>query len=209
MRGLPFYEDPKYHKYLLSQARRDLFPVSRILNQLPLHSAEDILDFGMGNGYFLDGFLSILPEESHVWGAECQELLIDFCLQRKVKEKIERFTPFYVERTEHPLLPDWIPPMDLIFCSCVMSTFADPTLALRGIGRVLKPDGPVVVIDWERREAPSGPELIQKVSRDRMEYFIDESGYSITQRLRINEFVYGLVLQKNPEKFEETVYYQM
>ena len=163
----------------------------------------------MGNGYFLDGFLRNLPDDAHVWGAECQELLIDYCLQRKVKEKIERFTPFYIERTEHPLLPDWIPPMDLIFCSCVMSTFADPTLALRGIGRVLREKKPVVVIDWERKEAPSGPELIQKVSRDRMEYFIDEAGYNISQRLKINEFVYGMVLFKDPEKFEETVYYQM
>ena len=90
-----------------------------------------------------------------------------------------------------------------------MSTFADPTLALRGIGRVLREDRPVVVIDWERRESPTGPELQQKVSRDRMEYFIDEAGYNIANRLRINEFVYGMVMYKDPEKFEETVYYQM
>ncbi|MCB1171125.1 MAG: hypothetical protein KDK25_12355, partial [Leptospiraceae bacterium] len=74
---------------------------------------------------------------------------------------------------------------------------------------VLKENRPVVVLDWERREAPSGPELIQKVSRDRMEYFIDEAGYNINQRLRINDFVYGMVLLKDPQKFEETVYYQV
>ena len=72
MRGLPFYENPEYHRYLLSQARADLFPVSRILNQLPMYDTLDVLDFGMGNGYFLDGFLKQLPEEGHVWGADLQ-----------------------------------------------------------------------------------------------------------------------------------------
>lgn len=203
MRGLPYYEEPEYHRYLLSPARRDLFPVEAILKEIDWTGVKEVLDFGMGNGYFLEALLRRVGPDGHVWGAECQETLIDYCLRKKVKENIEPFTPFYVERTEHPLLPDWIPMMDLVFCSCVLSTFADPTLPIKSVGRAMKPDGRIVILDWERVESPSGPELSQKMSVDRMKYCINEAGCRLVREWKTNPYLYGLIVAKDPERFEE------
>ena len=203
MRGLPYYEESDYHRSLLSPARRDLFPVDPILDAIEWRGNENVLDFGMGNGYFLSGLLRRTAPNGHVWGAESQELLIDYILRKKVKEEIERFTPFYVERTEHPLLPDWIPMMDIIFCSIVLSTFADPTLPIKSVGRAMKPAGKILIVDWERVEAPSGPALVQKMSLDRMKFCINEAGCRIMKEWKINPYLYGLVIEKDPELFEE------
>jgi len=200
MRGESYYTEPSFHKYLLSSARSELFPPDEILPQIHWGDVQDLLDFGMGNGYFLPHFYKVISPDTSVWGAECQEELIDYCLQVKIKEKLERFIPFYIDRTEHPLLPDWIPPMDLIFCSCVLSTFADPALAISGIGRGLSPNGRIVLIDWERIEAPSGPDVAQKVSFNRMRYFVEDAGYRILRRLKINTYVYGMEIQSDPDK---------
>ncbi len=202
MRGRPYYEEPEYHEYLLSRERRELFPADRLLSQLQWADVENLLDFGMGNGYFLPAFYRFIGEECQIWGAEAQEELIDEVLRLKVREDFDRFIPFYIERTEHPLLPDWIAPMDLIFCSCVLSTFADPALAIRGIGRSLKNDGRLVILDWEKIEAPSGPELAQKISKDRMTFFIEDAGYRITNSLRTNRYIYGLEIAKTEEQKE-------
>lgn len=191
MRGLPYYEEPEYHEYLLSPERKDLFPHEPILSQISWKGKENILDFGMGNGYFLPGICKYRATDAVIWGAECQELLIDTALQLKVKEAIDDFTPFYVERTEHPLLPDWIPEMDLVFCSCVLSTFADPSLAMRGISRIMHEQSVMIVIDWEKKEAPSGPGIEQKISKERMVYFSEDAGLQINRELKINEYVYG------------------
>jgi len=203
MRGLPYYEEPNYHHYLLSPARKELFPVESILSAIPWQTSEQVMDFGIGNGYFLDGLLKCTAPNGHVWGAESQELLIDYLLRRKVTENIERFTPFYVERTEHPLLPDWIAMMDLIFCSIVLSTFADPTLPIKSIGRAMKPNGKIVIIDWERVDAPSGPPIVQKMSFDRMKYCIGEAGCRIIKEWKVNPYLYGFIIEKIPEVFEE------
>ncbi len=192
MRGTAYYTEPAYHRYLLSNARRELFSAREWLAQIKWSGVENLLDFGMGNGFFLPSFAEVLGPAAHVWGAECQEELIDAALQMKVREGLERFIPFYIERTEHPLMPDWIPPMDLIFCSCVLSTFADPSLAIHGIGRALGPEGRIVILDWEKREAPSGPEVDQKVSRERMLYFVEDAGFRVKQTLRTNPYVYGV-----------------
>ncbi|MBW7859227.1 MAG: methyltransferase domain-containing protein [Leptonema sp. (in: Bacteria)] len=203
MRGLPYYEEPSYHKYLLSPERRDLFPVSSILDAINWKDVNNVLDFGMGNGFFLEPLLKRTAPHGHIWGAECQELLIDFILRFKVKNEIQRFTPFFVERTEHPLLPDWIPMMDLVFCSCVLSTFADPTLAIKSVGRAMKSSGQIVIIDWERRDAPSGPATVQKMSVDRMKYCIDEAGCKVTKEWKINQYLYGIIIEKDAVLFEE------
>lgn len=203
MRGLPYYEEPAYHRYLLSPARRELFPVDAILREIDWTGVKDVLDFGMGNGYFLLPLLKRLGPEGHLWGAECQEILIDYCLRQKARDRLDSFTPFYVERTEHPLLPDWIPMMDMVFCSCVLSTFADPTLPIKSVGRAMKPDGRIVIIEWDRVEAPSGPELAQKMSQDRMKYCVNEAGCRIVKEWRISPYLYGLIIAKDPERFEE------
>ena len=199
MRGLPYYEEKEFHEYLLSSQRRELFPRKELLSQIKWEGITNLLDFGMGNGYFLLSFYNYIEEGAHIWGAECQEILIDATLKIKVKEKLENFIPFYVERTEHPLLPDWIPEMDMIFASCVMSTFANPTLAIKGVARNMKKDGKIILIDWEKKESPSGPDMVHKISLDRMKYLIEDSGFLINRKLITNEYIYALELVRNPE----------
>ena len=94
--------------------------------------------------------------------------------------------------------------MDLVFCSCVLSTFADPSLAVRGVGRAMKPDGKMIVIDWEKIPAPSGPELEQKVSSDRMRFFIEDAGYQVTRTLRTNRHIYAFEIEKGDEARKDT-----
>lgn len=194
MRGRPYYEEEEYHKYLLSRERKELFPQTT-LDQISFEGLENVLDFGMGNGYFLPHLMKRMPPGAFLWGAECQEILIDQALQRKVREGISNFIPFYLERTEHPLMPDWIPAMDLVFCSCVLSTFADPSLAIQGVARILKPGRSIIILDWEKVEAPSGPEVDQKVSRDRMLYFIEDSGFVVFRTLKANPYIYALEIK--------------
>ena len=202
MRGLAYYEEPEYHEFLLSRQRREIMPFDKILSQISWNGVRELLDFGMGNGYFLPGFYKHIDPECNIWGAECQEELLDYVLQVKVKEELERLIPFYTERTEHPLLPDWIPVMDLIFCSCVMSTFADPALAIRGIGRSMKADGRMILVDWEKVEAPAGPEIGQKISKDRMQFFIEDAGYVVRNMLRGGQFFYAMELVKGEDALQ-------
>ncbi len=202
MRGRPYYEEPEYHKYLLSAARKEIFPPDALISQIKWSGVQEFLDFGMGNGYFIPAFYRHMDKEARIWGAECQEILIDAVLRMKAKESLQNLIPFHTERTEHPLLPDWIPEMDLIFCSCVLSTFADPSLALRGVSRAMKPNASIIVIDWERVDAPSGPETGQKVSQERMKFFMEDAGFKVARNLKTNKYLYAFELVRDPDKYQ-------
>jgi SAM-dependent methyltransferase len=197
VRGSDYYEEEWFHDYLLSPLRREIFPPSLILDQISFEGVTNMLDFGMGNGFFVPHLLKRLPGNATLYGAECQELMIDMVLHQKVIDNYQNFIPFFQEKNEHPLLPDWLPDMELILCSCVLSVFANPSLALQGVGRNLARDGRIIVLDWDKVEAPSGPEITQKISLDRMKYFIEDAEFSITRTLKINRYFYGMEIVKN------------
>ncbi|MCB1174490.1 MAG: methyltransferase domain-containing protein [Leptospiraceae bacterium] len=203
MQGRTYYEDPEYLRYLLSRERHEIFSIQRILDPIDWQSVENLLDFGMGPGFFSAALLKRLPKDAWLWGSECQETLIDRMLKRRTDEGLERITLFHTERTEHPLLPDWIPDPDIIFCSCVMSTFADPSLAISGIGRKLKNDGYMYLLDWERIESPAGPPLVARVSSKRMQYSIEEAGFEVYNEIELNEWLYYYQLRKTERAIEE------
>jgi len=198
-RGLPYYEEAEFQEYLLSRERLELFPVEKILGQLQWGGIENFLDFGAGNGFFIPFFYQYRPAGCHIWAAECQEELLDQLLQQRVKQDWPDFSAFFVERTEHPLLPDWIPPMDMIFCSLSLSTFANPALALLGLRRSLSDSGRIIVLDWEKISAPSGPEESLKVSRTRMEYFFGDAGFKVQRNFKINKYLYSYELIPDAE----------
>jgi ubiquinone/menaquinone biosynthesis C-methylase UbiE len=207
-RGLPFYEESEFHDYLISRERLEIFNATRILSQLNWKGVKDFLDFGAGPGFFIPHYYAHKNSDCHIWAAECQEVLLDYLLQQKIKQNWSDFSAFYVERTEHPLLPDWIPPMDLVFCSLVLSTFADPALALNGLRRSLSENASIVILDWEKMEAPSGPDESMKVSKSRMEYFIDDAGYKIVRNIKVNKYLYCFEIIPDPERIEDRSYLQ-
>lgn len=197
MRGKYYYEDPEYSKWLLSRERMELFPPELILSQIKTNDIENMMDFGMGNGFFTPWILKKIPKHAWLWGVECQEVVIDRVLKRKTDENWKNFTVFYIERTEHPLLPDWIPEPDLIFCSCVLSTFADPSLAIAGIGRRMKNEGKIYILEWEKKEAPAGPDVIYKISENRLRYSVEEAGFRVNNKLKVNDYLFFLEIVKD------------
>lgn len=194
-----YYKDPWYHEYLLSSERRNIFPYDKIFHGVDWGNITNLLDFGAGNGYYYPTFYKYLPNECKIWAGECQEELIDQILSRKVKGKWKRLTPFYIEHSEFPLIPDWLPPMDIAFCSCVLSTFANPSLAIEGISRCLVDHGRILIVDWHKKNTSNGPSIEEKIPPEKMISFLEKVCYSIIQRRDINDYVYLIEAERRVE----------
>jgi len=195
MAELEFYESHAYRNFLLSQARREICNPEDIFREFPIKNAENILDFGIGNGFFLGEILKRIAPTSWLWAAECQQDLIDFLLQKKLKSQIPNFTPFFMEKNDHPILPEWIPKPDIIFSSLCISTFPNPGLAMDGLVQSLPADGRLIVIDWAKVEHPDGPKVKDKVSLDKMKFLAEDFHLDIVKSVRISEFFYAMELK--------------
>ena len=192
MAELEYYESRVYREFLLSSKRREICPPDVIFSEFPINDVQNLLDFGAGNGFFLPEFRKRLPPTSWVWGAECQQDLIDELLQLKLKEEISNFTPFFVERSDHPLLPEWIVKPDAGFCALSISTFPDPGLALDGLLQSMQKDARLIIIDWAKVEYDQGPKLAEKVSLDKLKFLAEEYNIDIVKTVSISEYIYGV-----------------
>lgn len=93
----------------MSSKRREICPPELIFQNFKFTEVQNLVDFGAGLGFYITEFRKILPKDSWIWPCECQHDLIDQILKRKIEENIPNMTPFFMDRSDHPLLPEWIP----------------------------------------------------------------------------------------------------
>ncbi|MCB1142881.1 MAG: methyltransferase domain-containing protein [Leptospiraceae bacterium] len=202
---MEYYEDIKYQEFLLSSRRKNICNPEKVMNNFSLKGAVNVVDFGMGLGYFTPYLLNKMDKYSHLWGIECQPELIDQVLKKKVEKNIENFSTVYLDKTDHPLLPQWIPVPDVIFASLSLSTFPNPGLAMDGLIRSMVPGGKLIVLEWSKTEHPEGPGIRDKVSTDKMKYLAEIYNIKVTNSFLVSEYIYGLELRAD-EKFQMAFY---
>jgi phospholipid N-methyltransferase len=202
---MEYYEDMKYQEFLMSSRRKNICNPEKIMPNINLKGATNVVDFGMGLGYFVPYLLSKMDPYSHLWGIECQEDLIDYVLRKKVEKELQNFSTVYLDKTDHPLLPQWIPHPDVVFASLSLSTFPNPGLALDGLIRSMTPGGKIYLIEWSKTEHPEGPPMRDKVSTDKMKYLAETYHIKIVNQFPVSEFMYGLELCAG-EKFQMAFY---
>ncbi len=202
---MEYYEDVRYQEFLLSSRRKAIFPVEKVLREINISHAENVVDFGMGLGFFIPYLQQKMNKDAWLWGVECQQDIIDLVLKKKVEQNIKNFSTVFLEKTEHPLLPQWIPIPDVVFASLSLSTFANPGLAMDGLIRSMKEGGQLIIIDWAKTEHAEGPAIRDKVSFDKMKYLAELYQLKIVHSFVLSEFFYGLIVEAG-ENFEMAFY---
>jgi ubiquinone/menaquinone biosynthesis C-methylase UbiE len=196
---MEYFEDIRYQEFLLSSRRKAICPPEKVMKEINLQGAANVVDFGMGLGFFIPYLQQKMHNEAWLWGVESQPELIDLALKKKVEFNIQNFSTVYLDKTDHPLLPGWIPKPDVIFASLSLSTFANPGLAMDGLIRSMKPEGKLYVIDWSKTEHSEGPAIKDKVSADKIKYLAELYNLEVVNAFGISEFFYGLEIKAGEE----------
>jgi ubiquinone/menaquinone biosynthesis C-methylase UbiE len=192
---MEYYEDIAFQEFLLTSRRKQFCNPEKIMDAISLKNAKNIVDFGMGLGYFIPFLQQKMESEAWLWGVECQAELIDIVLKKKVESNIKNFSTVYLEKSDSPLLPNWIPLPDVIFASLSLSTFPNPGLAMDSLIRSMKPGGRLIIIDWAKIDYFEGPAIKEKVSLDKMKYLAELYNLTILNQFIISEAIYGLEVQ--------------
>jgi len=192
---MEYYEDIAFQEFLLTSRRKQFCNPEKIMDAISLKNAKNIVDFGMGLGYFIPFLQQKMESEAWLWGVECQAELIDIVLKKKVESNIKNFSTVYLEKSDSPLLPNWIPLPDVIFACLSLSTFPNPGLAMDSLIRSMKPGGRLIIIDWAKIDYFEGPAIKEKVSLDKMKYLAELYNLTILNQFIISEVIYGLEVQ--------------
>ena len=180
----------------MTSKRRALCTPETILNAFSFKGVENLVDFGCGLGFYIPEFRKLYPK-LNIWPCDCQQDLLDRILRRKLLESWENVTPVYIDRSDHPLLPSWIPLPDAVFASLSLSTFPNPGLAMDGLFRSMRRGGKLVLVEWSKVETSFGPKVNEKTSIEKMENLAKEYELTIVKSVRFGELFYGMELKAN------------
>jgi ubiquinone/menaquinone biosynthesis C-methylase UbiE len=168
-----------------------LDPVSIIRNHLDLKPGMTAADFGCGSGGWAIPMARIL-EGGKVYAIDIQEEPLS-ALRGKLKaQKIFNVETIRmdVEKTILRLLDNSV---HFILLSNVLFQTEDKKRTMEEAKRILRPDGKILVIDWEKKAA-NGPET--RVSAEEVRSIADEIGLAFVEAFSAGGYHYGLIFKK-------------
>lgn len=176
-------------EFLDNPKRRGDIPPEKLLNMLPIHKADTILDLGAGTGYFTIPAAKIV--KGLVYALDIDSNMLDIVNSKAKKENITNISTLKGSMDDIPLPESSI---DLVLASLVLHEVKQLSHSLQQIKQVLKPDGDFVCIEIEKKE--NSPHRHPRIALATMEQEITNAGLIVTQKLQPTDDIYIIFAKK-------------
>lgn len=166
--------------------RRPSLPPKETLEKFHINDKATLLDVGCGIGYFTIPAASIL-NQGKVIGIDIMSEIIDIA-----KEKAPNISNIEFIKSEEYSFPIQDASIDYVFISNVIHEIEDKTRYFNEIKRVLKLNGFLCIIDWEKKETEMGPSINERISKKEMIEICALTNFISVEDININADHYGL-----------------
>lgn len=155
-----------------------------------------VADFGCGSGHNSIEIARRAGADGRVYAFDVQEEPLSAMKSRIAAEHIYNIE---IRRADLELergtgLADSI--LDFVVISNILFQTEDKEALVREAFRVLRPEGRVIVIDWDDSFASMGPPLNQRVNRDEVNGIFLNVGFVFDREVDVEESHYGLIFRK-------------
>jgi arsenite methyltransferase len=157
--------------------------LDHIMSILSLEPGDRIADYGSGGGYYTLLFAEEVGPGGKVFAVDVKPAFLAFIRDQARKAHIDN-----IETVLVPDIPARIPAgsLDLIFCRDAYHHLSDRTTLFKDLGRYLKPEGRVAIIDWLPDAGHLfGPPAGHRTSPERIHNEMKHAGYFARERLDI------------------------
>lgn len=166
--------------------RRQSMPPKETLEKFNISDKGTLLDIGCGIGYFTIPAAGIL-NNGKVIGLDIVTEMIDIA-----REKANNISNIEFRKSDEYSFPIESSSIDYVFISNVLHEIEDKTRYFNEIKRVLKIQGYLCIIDWEKKEAEMGPSISERISKEEMKQICIDANFTYIEDININTDHYGL-----------------
>jgi ubiquinone/menaquinone biosynthesis C-methylase UbiE len=184
---MPRKFDPRNRELLLSEERHTQLQPRALLRQMGLKSGDIMADIGAGPGFFTLPAAEIVGERGIVLAADIQGEMLSALKARLVEQGLTNVRLMKMNDTETPLPPQFC---DLVLVAFVLHEVPGRASFLRRLALLLKPEGRLAVIEWEKREDGPGPPLEDRISPEELVADAHAAGLRLRRRRELNERQY-------------------
>lgn len=182
--------DPKEMAKLDNPERSAMLPAKTLLMKCGLKTADYMLDFGAGTGFFAIPASSIVGPEGMIYAVDISELML-MELSKRVQEKRIRNIVFILE--DGNPLPIEDKSIDFILLAFVFHEFEYREIVLKELRRVLKRFGKIVIFEWKKIKTEKGPPVEDRIDEVELNDALEKAGFTVQRVLNLNDSHYGVV----------------
>jgi ubiquinone/menaquinone biosynthesis C-methylase UbiE len=194
--------EPSDHRFpfekvakLDSPERHASQPPDPVVAALAIQPDNRILDLGVGTGYFalpVARELSARGGTGRVLGLDLEPKMLEILVERATADGLDPWiAAILVDQAAPHRLPLDDGSVDRALLASLYHEVADRPSTLHEVGRVLRPDGSLVIVDWDTGgTTEKGPPLAHRVPVDVVEQELNAAGFVETTRLALYDDFY-------------------
>jgi len=182
-----------YIKMLESPDRASYQMPDRVVDSLCIKEGNAIADIGAGSGYFTKLFSERSGKNGKVFACDIDKGMISYLEKRIKNENLGNVTPILCKPNDPLLSPSSV---DLIFICDTYHHLEKRGDYLNLLKKYLKPGGRLAIVDYQKRETPSGPPLAMRIDREEIIKEITGAGYKLDAEFFFLPYQYFIVFMK-------------
>jgi ubiquinone/menaquinone biosynthesis C-methylase UbiE len=156
--------------------RRQWQDPEAILNGIGLKPGMAFADIGCGGGFFALPAARIVGLKGKVYGVDANPDMIAAIRAQAEKEGLTNIN-LTVGEAEKVIPCEHC--ADIVFFGIALHDFHDPAKVLKNAGRIIKPNGQLIDLDWKKEDLPIGPPAHIKFSETQSYGLIGLAGFKI------------------------------
>jgi ubiquinone/menaquinone biosynthesis C-methylase UbiE len=185
------HSNPEAYIGALEDPKRDAYQrPQEVMTALGIKAGEVIADIGAGSGYFTFRLAHRVGDKGKIYAVDVSPDMI-LHINRRIRELNVRNVVSVLSDPDDPLLPDHS--IDRFFFSESWHHIEKQTKYLALMKRMLKPEGEVVMIDFQKKALPVGPPLQMKIAREDLIKQMESHGFRLTKEYKFLPYQYFLV----------------
>lgn len=181
---------------LYNSCMADFLQPENVIKYLNLKSGMAVADFGAGSGFFTLPAAKIVGSSGKVTALDVQKDTLDFIKRRAKLENLTNIDTLWadIELAEGSRLP--ANSQDAVIISNVLFQAENKQAILREALRILKPEGKLLLLDWEENDPPPGPPRHLRVPERLAREYCEGMGYAMMESLPSGDHHYGFLFKK-------------
>ncbi|HEU0022922.1 MAG TPA: class I SAM-dependent methyltransferase [Dehalococcoidia bacterium] len=176
---------------MLAPERAQRLDTFAILTFSELSDRDTVADIGCGPGFFTIPIAKSLSN-GKLYALDIDDEMLEACRQRVTAARLGNVEVLKCGEFDFPLGPG---SLDGLFLAFVMHHSPDQPRFLQAVRKLMRPRGWCTILEWHRKETPSGPPLERRVGPDELRDLAIDAGFRYLTTRNLNRDQYMATLR--------------
>ncbi|HOI77720.1 MAG TPA: class I SAM-dependent methyltransferase [Methanofastidiosum sp.] len=179
-----------------SPERRKMLPPEETLIDAGLTKNDIFIDIGCGIGYFSIAASIIIGPKGKVFALDTSSEMLEELNRRIIDKKIKNILPILTKDYDFKIDSE-IGTFALM--SNVLHEVDDKVIFLKETNKVLKTQGKLCVIEWQKKETEKGPPIKDRLSKLQVNELLDQTNFKLLDSYSIGDNFTAYISKKIPK----------